>query len=1360
MTITKQHVTEALRASLKEAERTRQENRKLRAVLEEPIAIVGMGCRYPGGVRSPEGLWRLVEAGEDAVGEFPTNRSWDLPNIYDPDPDRPGKCYVRGGGFIYDADQFDAAFFGISPREALAMDPQQRLLLETSWEAIERARIDPFTLRGSQTGVFVGVMNQGYGARAKYASGTASALEFLEGYVMTGTETSVASGRLAYTFDLDGPALTVDTACSSSLVALHLACRALRHHDCALALAGGVTVLPTPTWFVTFSRQRGLAPDGRCKPFSARADGTGWAEGVGVVLLERLSDALRQNRRVLAVVRGSGVNQDGASNGLSAPNGAAQRQVIRLALADARLSADQVDVVEAHGTGTRLGDPIEARALLETYGQGRSDGNPVWLGSLKSNIGHTQAAAGIGGVIKMVMAMRQGLLPRSLHADVPSPNVEWSLGAVRLLSEAVPWPHTPVRARRAGVSSFGISGTNAHVVLEEAPLAEKEGAAELGVDATPKLSPWILSGRSEAALRSQAQRLAATVAADAGLATPDVGFSLATTRSTFGHRGVVLASDRAGFISGLEALAEGWAAPGVVSGVAREASTVFMFPGQGSQWPGMASDLLKSSDLFGEQIGACAQALAPHVGWSLLDVLAGEPGAPELDRVDVVQPALFAVMVSLAALWRYYGVEPSAVVGHSQGEIAAACVAGALSLEDAAQLVAVRSQLLVELTGRGAMASVPLSREQLLPLLGDQDDRFGIAAINGPRSTVVSGESRAVEALVDELVAEGVRAKMIPVDFASHSPQVEAVRERLLEAVSPIAAYVGHVPYYSTVTGGLLDTRALVGEYWYRNLRQPVRLHEVIKTLLERGHNIFVEVSPHPVLTFGVQSTLEDEGSDAVVINSLRRDDGGPERLMTSFAEAHVNGASLDWRSVFADMPAHQVDLPTYAFQRQSFWLATPNEASSSMQSPPEPGTRTPSESNTTTTIAETLRGRLGALSDTERQAAVMELLRTDASFVLGHSRPEDVDPHQSFVEQGFDSLMAIEFRNRVNVATGLCFPTTLILEHPSLTELVPHVLGEALASTQGGRQADPQVRVPDAPANSVSGLDTTIGSLFRQACAKGKYGQGISLLAGAADLLPRYETSSENARMIQVTQLSGGATAPRLICLPSIAAPSNVNQYGALASSFHGRREVLAVSVPGFIEGEGIPASLGVLIQALGEVVVRCAERAPFVLVGHSSGGWLAHATASHLESLDCGPAGLVLIDTYLPQRVVELSKRSQLMELMFERAEPFGLMSDTRLISMGGYLRLFSEWVPEATAVPTLFVQATIEMVDPRLSQPDYSYDWRARWDLPHDLTELSANHYTLMEERVEKTSGVIEKWLDSFANLRNATQKMIVP
>ncbi|PRY39631.1 type I polyketide synthase [Umezawaea tangerina] len=885
----------------------RQRVQELELRDHEPIAIVGMGCRYPGGVRSPEDLWRLVADGVDAITEFPADRGWDVEALYDPDPDHLGTSYARSGGFLHDAGDFDAGFFGLSPREAMATDSQQRLLLETSWEALERAGIDPKSLRGSRTGVFAGVMYSDY---TDLLTG-----DQFEGYRSTSSAPSVASGRVSYSFGFEGPAVTVDTACSSSLVALHLAAQALRSGECTLALAGGVAVMSTPGLFIEFSRQRGMSPDGRCKSFSDSADGAGWSEGAGMVVLEKLSDARRHGHRVLAVIRGSAVNQDGASNGLTAPNGPSQQRVIKQALANSGLSPSEVDVVEAHGTGTTLGDPIEAQALLATYGQDRE--RPLLLGSVKSNIGHSQSAAGVAGVIKMVMAMRNGVVPKTLHVSEPSSHVDWSAGAVELLTERTAWPETG-RPRRSAVSSFGISGTNGHVLLEQAP----DEDPVVPSDAPASLLPWVVTGRSPAAARDQAANLVSWLAERPDLRPVDVAHSLVSTRALFDYRVVVVGGDRDELVTGLEAAAAGASAPGVVTGERDDADrkVVFVFPGQGSQWVGMGVALLDASPVFAESIARCAEALAPFVGWSLVDVLRGGDGAPPLAGDDVVQPVLWAVMVSLAAVWRSWGVVPAAVVGHSQGEIAAACVAGALSLEDGARIVSLRSRLVAnELSGRGGMVSVTASRADVESRLAQWDGRLSVAAVNGPSNVVVSGEVEALDELIDSCVGDGVRAKKVAVAYASHSAQMEQLEGAILDGLAGLRPRAGEIPFLSTVTGDWLDTSTMDAGYWFRNLRETVQLETALRVLLESGHTAFLESSPHPILTVGVEDTIEDAGADAVLVGSLRRDDGGLDRVLAGLGSLFASGVPVDWASVLGGSGV-RVDLPTYAFQHERYW--------------------------------------------------------------------------------------------------------------------------------------------------------------------------------------------------------------------------------------------------------------------------------------------------------------------------------------------------------------------------------------------------------------------------------------------------------
>ncbi len=874
-----------------------------------------MACRLPGGVHSPEDLWRLVSEGRDAMSGFPDDRGWDLEGLFDSDPGRVGTSYVDQGGFLYDAGLFDAGFFGISPREALAMDPQQRLLLETSWEALERAGIDPLSLKGTDVGVFSGVMTQGYGFGGELPPE-------LAGFTATGSAGSVASGRVSYVFGLEGPAVTVDTACSSSLVAIHLAAQALRGGECSMALAGGATVLANPYTFVEFSRQQALSPDGRCKAFSSSADGTGWAEGAGVIVLERLSEARRKGHRVLAVLRGSAVNQDGASNGLTAPNGPSQQRVIRKALAGAGLSVSEVDAVEAHGTGTVLGDPIEAQALLATYGQDRDE--PLWIGSVKSNIGHAQAAAGVAGVIKTVEALRHAVLPPTLHVDRPSTEVDWSAGAVEVLTEARDWPETG-RPRRAGVSAFGVSGTNAHIILEQAPeileQAPEEPAAAPGAPADAVL-PVVVSARSTAALAGQAARLAAFTR-DTEASPAAVAGALVARRAVLSERAVVVAGSREEAVSGLAALAAGESSPTVVTGSESTGGTVFVFPGQGSQRLGAGRELYDRYPVFARALDeACAALDAQLAGWAdhpVKDVVFGEvgnAGGGLLDQTVFTQAGLFALETALFRLVESWGVRPDVVAGHSIGEVVAAHVAGVLSLRDAAALVAARGRLMQALAPGGAMVAVAATEAEIEDYLGAGVD---LAAVNAPGSVVLSGDEGAVVAVAERLREQGRRVKRLTVSHAFHSALMEPMLADFAQALTGLTWNEPAIPVVSNVTGRLAEPGRLTDPaYWVDHVRRPVRFADGIAA---SGGQVFLELGPGGALTGAI---AESAGEDAVSVPALRDDRGETQTLLLSVAELFVRGAKVDWAATLPEgaTEAH-VDLPTYAFDHQHYWLHT-----------------------------------------------------------------------------------------------------------------------------------------------------------------------------------------------------------------------------------------------------------------------------------------------------------------------------------------------------------------------------------------------------------------------------------------------------
>ncbi|MEX5712482.1 beta-ketoacyl synthase N-terminal-like domain-containing protein [Parafrankia sp. FMc6] len=1057
---TEDRLRDYLRRATADLRQARRRIRELDARVHEPIAIVGMGCRLPGGVDSPEALWRLLDEERDAIADLPTDRGWDPERLYDPDPDRPGTTYAREGGFLADAGGFDAPFFGIGPREATASDPQHRQLLEVAYETLEYAGIAPDSLHGTRTGVYAGVVSQAYVPPPERVPAS------FEGHLMTGNATSVASGRVAYHLGLEGPALTLDTACSSSLVAMHLAAQALQRGECDLALASGVTVMATPVLLVEFSRQRGLSPDGRCKAFAAAADGTGFAEGVGLVLLERLSDARRAGRRILAVLRGSAVNSDGASNGLTAPNGVSQERVIRQALADARLAPQQVDVVEAHGTGTRLGDPIEAQALLATYGQGRPAGEPLWLGSLKSNIGHTQAAAGIAGVIKMILAMRHDRLPRTLHVDEPTPHVDWAGGDVQLLTEARRWQRGD-RPRRAAVSSFGISGTNAHLVLEEPPAPDEPAAeTEPGLDpdepatagpaagsaagagdaqppaADPAAAPWVLSGRTEAALRAAAGRLHERLDADPGLDPVEVGRVLAVGRTAHPHRAAVLPRSDRKRLDALAALAggrpSGLVAPGGPGG-----RTAFLFTGQGSQRPGMGRHLYANRPVFAAALDEVLAAFEPLLDRRLPDLLFTEPGTDEaalLDRTEYAQPALFALETALYRLLVDLGPEPDLVAGHSLGGLTAAHVAGLLPLADAAALVAARGRLMQAQPTGGLMAACEATADEIEPLLAAQDGQVSLAAVNGPRAVVVSGDAAAVARVTAAVAARGGRTRTLRVSHAFHSAHMDGALAPFREVVAGLRFQPPVLDVVSELTGRPASFEELRDpDYWVRQLRSPVRFADAVATLHAAGATTFLEVGPDAVLTPMVADCLPAGAGAAgagqvVAVPALVRDRPEEQVLATALAWRHVRGADVRWDAWFGPAAGPPPHLPTYPFEHRRYWWPAEVVAA---PAGPRPAADEAADAADAAEISAPAEPAEVPAAAADRGEVLLALVREHAAEVLGHPDPDSIGADDNFLEIGFSSFTALEVRNRLCEATGLTLPAVLLYDHPTPTAVV-----------------------------------------------------------------------------------------------------------------------------------------------------------------------------------------------------------------------------------------------------------------------------------------------------------------------------------
>ncbi|WP_432752474.1 beta-ketoacyl synthase N-terminal-like domain-containing protein [Streptomyces sp. JL2001] len=1130
---------------------------------DDPVVLVGMSCRYPGGVASPEDLWRLVAEGRDAIGAFPDDRGWDLDRLLSGDGTAPGTSATGHGGFLDAPGDFDAGFFGISPREALAMDPQQRLLLEVGWEAVERAGIDPRSLRHTDTGVYVGLMFH------DYARNPGVLPEDLERLLGTGTAGSVASGRLAYTLGLSGPALTVDTACSSSLVALHLAAQALRRGECSLALAGGVAVMATPSTFVEFSRQHGLAGDGRCKAFGADADGTGWSEGVGAVVLERLSDARRHHHPVLAVLRGSAINQDGASNGLTAPSGPAQQQVIRRALADAGLSPADVDAVEAHGTGTVLGDPIEANALLATYGRDRDPARPLLLGSLKSNIGHAQSAAGIGGVIKMVEAIRRGELPRTLHADRPTEAVDWDAGAVRLLREHTAWPATEGR-RRAAVSSFGVSGTNAHLILEQAPDVPERPSTESpsappAPGAGPRTAgpavPVVLSARTATALRTRAAHLLDRLRADTELTVPDLAAALATTRTSFPRRAAFVVTGRADLERRLTALAAGEAAGGEGTEPA-PGGLALAFTGQGSQRPGMGKESYDAHPVFAEAFDAACAALDAHLERPLREVMWAAEDTPEaalLDRTDFTQPALFALETALFRLVESWGILPDLVLGHSVGGLTAAHAAGVLSLPDAASLVAARGRLMAALPAGGAMAALEATEEEVRAALAATAATAAtgsaangglaeIAAVNGPRAVVVSGDEDAVDAVAAGFRARGRRATRLRVSHAFHSRHMEPMLDDFRAVARTVTLRPPLVPVVSDVTGRPAEPAELRSpDYWVRHAREAVRFADAVRALPAAGIGTLLEIGPDAVLTaMASDCATEDE---LVPCGGLRR--GRPEvrALLDAVARAHTHGVPVDWTAYFGGRPARPVDLPVYPFEHRRYWLASlpaPGPDGTPSAAPPTAGTAgappvgsgaaadTPPDA---AAPAARLRAALTALPDDRRERWLLDLVRTEIADVAGFEGPEDVEARRSMKDLGLDSVSAVELRNRLAARTGADLPASLAFDHPTADAMARHLLGALRpvldGEGSGDGEGDDRAGGPRTVFGELARFEAAVEAERLDTAARDRIAARLrALTERLGDGPPRLVDSAEGMAEMDLDALIGAATADQLFDL------------------------------------------------------------------------------------------------------------------------------------------------------------------------------------------------------------------------------------
>jgi acyl transferase domain-containing protein/thioesterase domain-containing protein len=1176
-----------------------------------------------------------------------------------------------------------------------------------------------------------------------------------------------------------------------------------------------VTVQSMPYALVQLSRQRGLAPDGRCKSFSDSADGTSMGEGVGLVLLERLADAQRLGHEVLATIRGSAINQDGASNGLTAPNGPSQRRVIRRALDKAGLSAAEIDAVEAHGTGTTLGDPIEAQALFAAYGQDRPPERPLWLGSLKSNIGHTQAAAGVAGVIKMVMAMRHGVLPKTLHVDSPSSHVDWSTGSISLLTEPKPWLPRADAPRRAGVSSFGLSGTNAHLILEQAlapsvPSAARDGErrlegerpldgispgsgsvadrALLAEDSAPLgVVPWVVSGRGDGALCAQAARLDELVRADQELRIEDVGFSLARSRAAFDDRAVVI-GEREELLGGLDDLARGQTSPYVVRGEGRldGGSLAFLFTGQGAQRVGMGGELYEVFAPFREALDEVTCCLDGPLGCSLRNVMFGEfglganersPSVGKLDCTMYTQAALFALEVALFRLLDHWGVRPDYLIGHSIGELSAACAADVLSLEDACRLVAARGRLMEAMPGGGAMVAVQASEQEIRETLEGFTQRVALAAINARSSVVLSGDEQAVLELQSLWTARGRKTKRLQVSHAFHSHHMHGMREELAQVAGELTFSAPRIPIVSNLTGEPLTEEQLRDpRYWAEHARRTVRFADGVGWLASRGVDSFLELGPDGVLSAMCMQCLADGTSGAgkpalensraengahstasalmeqrrscIAVPALRAGRSELRALLSGLATLWVRGVAVEWPAIFEGTGARRVGLPTYAFQRKRYW---PFDLRSSGElSPPEQGgdvevrasaadreVDSPAANGEANSSAGIQRGSLARLvrdlREGERALAALDAVRLEVAAVLGHPSPTAVDPHRTFMDLGFDSLLAVELRNRVNTVAELSLPVTLVLENPTpvaLTARVLAALADPEAASNGANMA------AHMPVGEDIGSGSTIEPLLRQACERDALGEFMGALMAVSQFRATHDALAERVGDRTVT-LAGGTAQPALICIPSVLATSSSYEYVRFARGFEDMREISALSLPGFVEGERLPGSIDALMRMLAPAVLGRAADAPFALVGHSSGGALAHSLAAHLVREGVGVAAVVSIDANPVGGELSPEMLRLVSGTMLEQADRLIPLDDTRLTAMGGYLRLLATSDPTDIAAPTLLVRAS--------ERPSAAVDGR-QWAGGQgcETVEAPGNHFTMMGEHAETTAQTVETWL----------------
>lgn len=1307
--------------SLRESHGHADRNTQGRGSINEPVAVIGVGCRFPGDIDGPERLWDFLTEKKCAITAYPDRGFTNA------------GTFAESGGFLKDVAGFDNRFFDIPPDEALRMDPQQRLLLEVSWEALEHAGIIPESLRLSRTGVFVGVSSTDY---VRLVSASAQQKSTI--WDNTGGSSSIIANRISYFLDIQGPSIVIDTACSSSLVAVHLACRSLSTWDCDIALVGGTNVLISPEPWGGFREAGILSQTGCCHAFDKSADGMVRGEGCGVIVLQRLSDARLEGRRILAILTGSAVNQDGKSNGIMAPNPSAQIGVLENACKSARVDPLEIGYVEAHGTGTSLGDRIEAHALGMVFGRKRPGSGPLMIGSIKPNIGHLEGAAGIAGLIKAVLMVERGSLLPSGGFTEPNPAIPFTELGLRVVDELQEWPVVAGRPRRAGVSSFGFGGTNAHVIVEEAGSVGADtvsGRADVGGSGGGVVA-WVISGKTASALAAQAGRLGRYVRARPALDVVDVGYSLVSTRSVFDHRAVVVGQTRDELLAGLAGVVAGRPEAGVVCGVGKPAGkTAFVFAGQGSQWLGMGSELYAAYPVFAEALDAVVDELDRHLRYPLRDVIWGHD-QDLLNTTEFAQPALFAVEVALYRLLMSWGVRPGLVLGHSVGELAAAHVAGALCLPDAAMLMAARGRLMQALPAGGAMFAVQAREDEVAPMLGHD---VSIAAVNGPASVVISGAHDAVSAIADRLRGQGRRVHRLAVSHAFHSALMEPMIAEFTAVAAELSVGLPTIPVISNVTGQLVADDFASADYWARHIRAVVRFGDSVRSAHCAGASRFIEVGPGGGLTSLIEASLAD--AQIVSVPTLRKDRPEPVSVMTAAAQGFVSGMGLDWASVFSGYRPKRVELPTYAFQHQKFWLAP----APSVSDPTAAGQIGASDGGAELLASSGFAARLAGRSADEQLAAAIEVVCEHAAAVLGRDGAAGLDAGQAFADSGFNSLSAVELRNRLTAVTAVTLPATAIFDHPTPTELAQYLI----------TQIDGHGSSAAAAANPAERIDA-LTDLFLQACDAGRDADGWKMVALASNTRERMSSPVRNNVSKNVALLADGISDVVVICIPTLTVLSDQREYRDIANAMTGRHSVYSLTLPGFDSSDALPQNADMIVETVSNAIIDVVGGScRFVLSGYSSGGVLAYALCSHLSvKHQRNPLGVALIDTYLPSQIANPSMNEGfspndtgkgLSREVIRVARMLNRLTATRLTAAATYAAIFQAWEPGRSMAPVLNIVAKDRIATVENLREERINRWRtAAAEAAYSVAEVPGDHFGMMSTSSEAIATEIHDWI----------------